>query len=160
MEFTSPTLGKLSLQEVYEDIEKYIRKQPAFNYRLIVGTDSQTWEQKVCFVTAIIIYRIGKGGRFFYHQEEERTNRSLRQRIFYETAKSLEVAGELTRKLSEAPEEVVERLDVEIHLDVGKEGPTKELIKEVVGMVVGSGFNARIKPDAYGASKVADKYTK
>ena len=30
----------------------------------------------------------------------------------------------------------------------------------MVGMVVGSGFNARIKPYSYGASKVADKYTK
>ena len=50
--------------------------------------------------------------------------------------------------------------DVEIHLDVGNNGATKTLIKEVVGMVVGSGFNARIKPDSYGASSVADKYTK
>jgi len=30
----------------------------------------------------------------------------------------------------------------------------------VVGMVVGSGFDARIKPDSYGAMTVADKYTK
>jgi len=27
-------------------------------------------------------------------------------------------------------------------------------------MVSGSGFDARIKPDSYGASTVADKYTK
>ncbi|MEC9488238.1 MAG: ribonuclease H-like YkuK family protein [Halanaerobium sp.] len=160
MEFNSPTSGKLTLDEVYREIERYIFNKPGFQYRLIIGTDSQTWEQQVCFVTAVIIYRIGKGGRFFYHQEEEKTNRSLRQRIFYETSRSLEVAGELTMKLSEAPEEIVDKLDMEIHLDVGREGPTKELIKEVVGMVVGSGFNAKIKPDAYGASKVADKYTK
>jgi hypothetical protein len=43
---------------------------------------------------------------------------------------------------------------------VGKVGETKELIREIVGMVTGSGFEARIKPDSYGASKVADKYTK
>ena len=51
-------------------------------------------------------------------------------------------------------------LDLEIHLDVGEKGQTKDLIREVVGMVVGSGFDARIKPDSFGASKVADKYTK
>ena len=51
-------------------------------------------------------------------------------------------------------------LNVEIHLDVGKNGPTGELIREVVGMVTGSGFDAKIKPDSYGASTVADKYTK
>ncbi|HAA34763.1 MAG TPA: hypothetical protein DCD97_05580, partial [Firmicutes bacterium] len=39
-------------------------------------------------------------------------------------------------------------------------GDTKELIREVVGMVIGSGFDARIKPESYGASKVADRYTK
>ena len=51
-------------------------------------------------------------------------------------------------------------LDIEIHLDVGEQGKTKEIIREVVGMVTGSGFDAIIKPDSYGASKVADKFTK
>jgi predicted RNase H-related nuclease YkuK (DUF458 family) len=51
-------------------------------------------------------------------------------------------------------------LDLEIHLDVGQEGATKSLIREVVGMVTGSGFDAKIKPESYGASAVADKYTK
>ena len=51
-------------------------------------------------------------------------------------------------------------LNIEIHLDVGRIGETKDLIREVVGMITGSGFEARIKPDSYGASKVADRYTK
>jgi len=33
------------------------------------------------------------------------------------------------------------------------------MIKEVVGMVRGSGYNAKTKPDAYGASAVADRHT-
>ena len=33
-------------------------------------------------------------------------------------------------------------------------------VREVVGMVSGSGFAAVIKPDAYGATKVADKHSK
>jgi predicted RNase H-related nuclease YkuK (DUF458 family) len=53
-----------------------------------------------------------------------------------------------------------ENLDIEIHLDVGEQGKTKEIVREVVGMVTGSGFDARIKPESYGASSVADKYTK
>jgi predicted RNase H-related nuclease YkuK (DUF458 family) len=51
-------------------------------------------------------------------------------------------------------------MPVEVHIDVGAQGETRDLIKEVVGMVVGSGFQAKIKPDAYGASSVADKHTK
>jgi len=32
------------------------------------------------------------------------------------------------------------------------------MISEVTGMVRGSGFEVKIKPDAYGASKVADRH--
>ncbi len=81
----------------------------------------------------------------------------MRQRIFYETSLSLDVAGRITSLLSA---ENFDHLNVEIHLDVGEAGDTKELIREVVGMVIGSGFDARIKPESYGASKVADRYTK
>ena len=33
------------------------------------------------------------------------------------------------------------------------------MIKEVVGMVTGSGYVAKTKPNAYAASYVADKHT-
>ncbi len=69
----------------------------------------------------------------------------------------MEVASEINRLLAQNGHS---ELNVEIHLDVGENGPTKDLIKEVVGMVVGSGFAAKIKPDSYGASTVADRYTK
>ena len=67
------------------------------------------------------------------------------------------MADQLVRLLSEQGRE---DLEVEIHLDVGTHGETRELVKEIIGMVTGSGFDAKIKPDACGASKVADKYTK
>jgi len=81
----------------------------------------------------------------------------LRQKIFFETALSLDTASKITEILVEDGRD---HLDLEIHLDIGPNGDTKGLIKEIVGMVVGSGFDAKIKPDSCGASKVADKYTK
>ena len=51
------------------------------------------------------------------------------------------------------------RYDLEIHVDVGTVGPTREMIKEVVGMVTGSGYTAKTKPESFGASVVADKHT-
>jgi len=33
------------------------------------------------------------------------------------------------------------------------------MIKEVVGLIKGNGFEAKIKPEAYVASAVADRYT-
>ncbi|MCK4816393.1 hypothetical protein KA005_11550, partial [bacterium] len=50
------------------------------------------------------------------------------------------------------------KYDLEIHIDVGPLGPTREMIREVVGMVNGNGFTAKTKPEAWGASTVADKH--
>ncbi len=155
MEFISPTKGKMSFDEVFEDILTFVSEHPEDQYSLIIGSDSQL-RDKTCFVTALIVHRASKGGRFYYTKNRQKFTRSLRQRIFYETSNSLVLASQLTAKLAETHHE----LNVEIHLDVGTNGKTKELIKEVVGMVTGSGFCAKIKPDSYGASSIADRFTK
>jgi len=158
MHFYSPTKGKMTLEETFLEIVSYIREQPQEKYKLIIGTDSHShFDTEVTFVTAVIIHRVGKGGRYFYYREKHYFVQSLRQRIFYETSLSLDVASRFTNLLSA---EDHNHLNVEIHLDVGEAGDTKELIREVVGMVIGSGFHARIKPESYGATKVADRYTK
>jgi predicted RNase H-related nuclease YkuK (DUF458 family) len=156
MIFISPTKGRLNFEQVFKDMIDFISQYSGSKFKLIVGTDSQLRED-ICYVTAIIILREGKGGRFYYFRERERTKITLKQRIFYETSRSLSVASKLTEKLAENG---WTDLDVEIHLDIGEQGRTKEIIREVVGMVNGSGYDARIKPDAYGAFKVADKFTK
>ncbi|NMB02864.1 MAG: hypothetical protein GX971_15300 [Firmicutes bacterium] len=155
MEFISPTKGKLSFDEVFQDVMTYASANPDDSYRLIVGTDSQIRDD-TCFVTALIVHRQGKGGRFFYTRRWEEHVRSLRQRIFFEASLSLNLASRLAEKLAESGHE----FDMEIHLDVGNNGATKTLVKEVVGMVNGSGFLCKIKPESYGASTIADRYTK
>jgi uncharacterized protein len=160
MKFISPTDGPLNVYETYQTIINFIKFEPEAKYKLIVGTDSQPGLKQAIFVSAIVIYRIGKGGRFFYHKETEKTPMGMKQRIFYEVSRSLEVASKLTAFLAKEEELFVEDLQVEIHVDVGEKGPTSNIIKEVVGMVVGSGYEALIKPDSYAAYTVADKYTK
>ncbi|MCL0081020.1 ribonuclease H-like YkuK family protein [Peptococcaceae bacterium] len=156
MKFISPTYGKMSFEQMMANIMKYITGLPHLSYKIIVGSDSQV-KTETCFITAVIIHRLGKGARYFYHKRQERKMKSLRQKIFYETSLSLEVGGMITRYLSETGHD---DLKIEIHIDVGKHGETKKLIKEVVGMVRGSGFDAKIKPDAFGAASVADKHSK
>ena len=156
MYYISPTKGRLTFEQMFRDIISFTREAPEENYKLIVGTDSQLREE-ICYVTAVIILREGKGGRFYYTREREKKKLSLKQRIFMETARSLGVASRLTERLATAG---LKDPNIEIHLDIGKQGRTKEIIREVVGMVVGSGFGARIKPESYGAFKVADRYTK
>lgn len=155
--FISPTKGKLSLVEVIENIKAYISEDTTRIYKLIVGSDSHPSHEETCFVSAIIIHREGKGGRYFYKKHYEPKVKSLRQRIFYEASLSLALADQINTLLKETG---YEEMALEIHLDVGTKGETKELVKEVTGMIIGSGFEAKIKPDASAASKVADKYTK
>ncbi|MCL6634386.1 MAG: ribonuclease H-like YkuK family protein [Peptococcaceae bacterium] len=156
MHFVSPTKGRLSFEEMMEDIIKYIKGLPSSSYKIIIGSDSQV-KSETCFITAVIVHRLGKGARYYYRKKTQRKIRSLRQKIFYETALSLEVGGMVHKYFAG---EGFDDLNVEIHIDVGLHGETKDLIREVVGMVTGSGFRAKIKPEAYGASSVADKHTK
>lgn len=154
--FVSPTIGQLSYERLVEEILSFVAEDTDSQYKLIIGTDSHSRDDS-CFVTAIIIHRQGKGARYFYQRRRQYKITSLRQKIFYETAISLVLAQRL---VDDMISQGLGQLDVEIHLDVGYHGPTRDLIREVVGMVVGSGFHAEIKPASYGASKVADRYTK
>ncbi|MGQ9513064.1 ribonuclease H-like YkuK family protein [Thermodesulfitimonas sp.] len=157
MNFVSPTKGKLSFNEMMTDIIEFIRGLPTSAYKIIIGSDSQVIHGETLFITAVIVHRLGKGARYFYRKRTQRKVRSLRQRIFLETSLSLEIGGMVTQALNTAG---LEDQKIEIHIDVGNHGETRELIREVVGMVVGSGFKAKIKPEAYGASTVADRHTK
>jgi len=155
--FISPSKGKMTLEAMVVDILDYISEDLEQAYKLIVGSDSQPRETGVCYVSAVIIHRLGKGARYYFNRQYETRKSSMRQRIFYEASLSLTLADEISKALKKHGRE---DMAVEIHLDVGTHGLTKELIKDVIGMVVGSGFDAKIKPDASGASKVADRYTK
>ncbi len=158
MLFTSPSKGQVTFHKMFEDLVTYTNEYPDESYKLIIGTDSHSLlNESVIFVTAVIVHRIGKGGRFYYHKQKTRYMESLRQRIYYETFLSLGVATRMTEQLAQNGNC---QLNVEIHLDVGEKGQTRDIIKEVVGMVIGSGYQACIKPDSFGATTVADRFTK
>ncbi|WP_406677440.1 ribonuclease H-like YkuK family protein [Neomoorella carbonis] len=156
MYYISPTRGRLTAEEMFADMMQFIEANPEAQYKIIIGTDSQA-RVRTCFVTAVIVHQVGRGARYYYRKRYQRKITSLRQKIFYETALSLEAATFIAQKLSASGHA---DLNLEIHLDIGPNGDTRDLIREIVGMVVGSGFAARIKPYSCGASKVADKYTK
>jgi predicted RNase H-related nuclease YkuK (DUF458 family) len=166
--FNSPSRGRLDFAEVVYSLVDYMEESPKEKYRLVVGTDSKTNGhngQKVEFVTAVVIHRQGRGGRYFWRKEMIPNIHTLRQKIYEETNLSLAAAQKLLNGLNKYLENFAEtnrqtpKYELEIHVDIGQEGPTREMIKEIVGMVQGFGFNARTKPESYAASKVADKHT-
>jgi len=159
--FLSPTKGKMTIGKMVEELVAFMREEPDYFYRLVIGTDSKTGKpnpkEMVDFITAIVIHRKGKGGRYFWQKNKIGKIGSLRDKIYTETLLSIQLAEklvpDLTKKLNG------ERYKLEIHIDVGDVGPTREMIQEVVGMVTGNGFTAKTKPESYGAFVVADKHT-
>jgi len=154
--FNSPTYGQLEFKEVVERIAKYMEDVPDRKYRVVIGTDSQVHNHdEVDFVSALIVHRVGSGGIYFWQREKVKKPYALRERIYEEATRSMTLAEEFLQAFKE---QVLE-YDLEIHVDVGRLGETRAMINEVVGMIRGSGFKVKIKPEAYGAQSVADRYT-
>ena len=160
--FNSPTKGRLSLKGVIKEITGFVAEDRNAFYKLIIGSDSQERRingvKTVDFVTAIVVHRRGKGGKYFWQKNQKTKIVSLRDKIYQETFCSLSLAQSLVPQLKNSLAGLAP-YDLEIHIDVGEVGPTREMIKEVVGMVTGSGFVAKTKPEAYGAYVVADRHT-
>ncbi len=154
--FYSPA-GKLySYETLLKEVILFIKSDPEKHYKIIIGTDSAN-HGTTDFVSAIVIYRVGHGGRFFWRRITSKNKiDNLRNRIYQEVMMSLKLAGEVLFNISQNKEL---KFDFEVHVDIGSKGDTKEMLQEIIGMVRGSGFEVRTKPESYGASKVADRYT-
>ena len=160
--FENPSLGKLSLDQVTSCIVQFIKADPLSSYRVVIGSDSHERKlngtKELSLVGAIIVHRQGKGGRYFYQRQKIAKPHTIREKIYTETLFSLEIAGKLLPLLNKTLNGH-KSYELEIHIDVGRSGETRNMIHEVVGMVTGNGFKAKTKPESYGASKVADKHT-
>jgi len=156
LDFFSPTSGRLTPEDMFGKVVEYLSDAKDQKYNLIIGTDSFLSKDTI-FVTAIVLHRVGHGGRYFYRKTRMKKMESMRQRIFYEATMSIELASYVKLRLSRNG---YADLPVEIHIDVGENGDTRDIIKEVVGMVTGSGYAAVTKPDSYGATKVADRHSR
>ncbi len=155
--FQSPTYGSLELTGVRQHILSFLAREPERKYQIVVGTDSQPHNGTgVDFVTAIVIHRVGRGGIYFWKRVVNKKHYVLRQRMYEEAALSMETADTVLTLLHK---DGITKYDVEIHVDIGAFGETREMIAEIVGMIRGSGYNVKTKPDSYAASKVADRYT-
>lgn len=155
--FNSPTWGTLELPQVREKILNFLAAEPEAKYQIVVGTDSQPHDGAgVDFVTALVVHRKGTGGIYFWKRVVNKKRYVLRQRMYEEAAISLEMAESVVALLHH---DGITRYDVEIHVDIGQFGETREMIAEIIGMVRGSGYAVKMKPDSYAASKVADRYT-
>jgi len=155
--FQSPTFGEVELPRVRAHIVDFLAKDPRAAHQIVVGTDSQSHNGSgVGFVTAIVVHRVGYGGIYFWKRIVNKKPYVLRQRMYEEAVMSLSTAEEVVNLLRD---DGVTKYDIEIHVDIGTVGPTREMTAEIMGMIRGSGFPVKMKPESFAASKVADRYT-
>lgn len=153
------------LPQVLDEMVKYMQEKPHRKYEVVVGCDSSPSEEPT-FPVAIVMLRKGEGGRFFlkkvHYQPTIKRFYNTHDRILEEVWLSCQLALWLRENFAvrvkqekNAPQYQFEY----IHADVGENGLTRDMIKEVVGLIRGNGFEARIKPQSFAASSVADRYS-
>ncbi|MBE0635191.1 hypothetical protein IH601_04280, partial [Candidatus Bipolaricaulota bacterium] len=144
--FHNPSIGEMTFDDVVATLIAEMTGISDERFELLIGTDSSTSLDHLELVSAIVLHKIGRGGRYFWTRTKERRTPSLRLKIWREAWLSFELAQHVMARLES---ESLLQFNLEIHVDIGENGRTKELIDEVVGMIIGSGLAVRIKPHAY-----------
>lgn len=157
MYYQSPTYGKVSLEQLKVIVTSFMAEDKKARYEIIVGSDSQKVKNNTYdFVSALIIHRIGWGGIYFWKRELQDKKISLKERIYQEATMSLQTSENFVNFFKQNG---IAKYNIQIHVDIGKNGETREMITEVTNMIRSSGYDVKIKPHSFGASKVADRYT-
>lgn len=154
--FNSSNGNKLTVKEVATEIIGFMRAEPTRSYKVTIGTDSEIYDKTSAdFVTAIVVHRIGNGGRYFWRRDEIHKLYTMRDRIMQEVIVSIEIAKTVLEYLRQfdAPQH-----ELEVHVDAGTNGNSGKMIQELVGMIRAHDLEARTKPESYAASSVADRY--
>src|SRR3970282_37267 len=129
--FHSPPYGMLTIAQRINRISEFARAVPDQKYRIIIGTDSQSHNGTgVDFVTALVVHRVGGGGIYFWKGYKKTRPYTLKERIYEEALTSLEFANEFIFHLKGAEELL--QIGLEIHVDIGENGKTREMIAELV----------------------------
>lgn len=161
--FFNPTKGNLEIEQVIEELFSYISEKPEKFYDIIVGCDSSSGEEPH-FPLAVVVLRRGEGGRFFLKKiaYKDRKFYNWKQRILEEVFLSCQLALYLRENFEEKTKSVSRPSNWQfryIHADVGENGATRDMVKEVTGLIKGNGFEPKIKPESFAASNVADRFS-
>jgi len=145
------TADNVPIADIKEIVRQMSRDMRVFH----IGTDAQKHGIRTEYVSVICALLPGKGGRVFYSRVKERRTASLREKLFKETWFSIEI-GLMLNEVIPASTEVIIHVDANPNLKF----KSSSYVKELAGMVVGNGFTAVLKPDAWAASHAADQIVK
>ena len=131
------------------DIEEFVREASKDGQSVHIGTDSLQSGRVTQFVTVVVILTPRRGGRVAYRRDTVPRISSLRERLLTEVWKSVDLG------LQCSP---IVKGDLSVHIDANPVVTHKSsaYVQELVGLVVGQGFKALIKPESWAASHAAD----
>jgi predicted RNase H-related nuclease YkuK (DUF458 family) len=146
---------KKSFNEILKEAEEHTD----INGTVYVGTDSFFRKDQCIFSNAICLYGADgqQGGRYFFKRFKlsKKQFPSLSIRMIKEAEQTIDLAQQISEKIP--------NIKLELHLDISnteKGEGTSYLANMLIGYVKGSGFECKIKPDAFAAASIADKHSK
>ena len=131
------------------DILQFVRDASRDGQAVHVGTDSQQTGRFTQFVTVVVILTPRKGGRVAYRRTVVPRIASLRERLLTEVWKSVDLGLQFSPVVNG---------ELTVHIDANPVVAHKSsrYVQELVGLVVGQGFKALIKPESWAATHAAD----
>ena len=166
MRFFNSIQKNLSFADVVACIKYFIKGNPDCEYRIAVGTDSQVKGKYICFATGIHIHRVGQGAWCCINKRMEINRcKCFKDKILKETFITCEMSNLLNESLADALWDFTAKYRnfgcrLEAHIDIGTNGESRKLIREMTGYFEGMGVVAKIKPEAFVASSYANRYSK
>lgn len=133
-----------------EDVVEFVSENARDGQVVHLGTDSLQRARSTRFVTVVAILTPGRGGRAIWRGELRPRIASLRERLLREVWLSVELGLRL-HPVVPGP--------LHVHIDANPVARHKSsaYVQELVGLVVGQGFRAVIKPESWAASRAADR---
>ena len=144
------TLSGAEVLDVMSAVQALVRKGQIVH----IGTDAQKSSKRMEFVTVACVLNPGKGGRVFYTRRFDHKNVSLFEKLSNETWLSLDLAIRMHENFG--LEAGGEQIWVHVDANPDERYDSSSYVKQLAGMVAGSGFPVLVKPNAWCASHVAD----
>lgn len=153
-------LGLLPLEQVVRAFQQFAAEVRDARMFIWVGTDSQQHGNSTRVVTSVTAYRERKGAQSYEFIQNLNRSLPLGEKLDFETHMSIDVIGKLREILNRR----MLFWELELHIDGGEKGKSRQHLNRVVGWAESLApvynYSVRTKPYSVAATRVADRYTK
>lgn len=135
--------------ELAEYVHEFLEKNKGYDVKIYLGCDSQNKSTNTTYATTVVFHVENTGCHVIYKKEEVPVIRTMWDRLWKETEKSVDTALYLRENGIE-----VSTIDLDYNIDPIHK--SSKLVASAVGYVESLGFKARVKPDLLPAVYAAD----